>query len=315
MPDDRPPPNPLRGVSLPSTRPTAGSRASMRPFASRSPIPVLDHRKSPAPWSSPYNERVGDGSESGDEAAPVLSPAEHARTIVGSARNGVLATVVGDPAAPITFVVNFSTAEDGSPVVCIRNSVKKLGHIFGNVSASFSVAETPLTAVHSSLVAGVTMAGTLQEITRNEINAYLPSHARVHSGDELIVKRDEAQLFLLQTVAVLVSGRSQVARVNFAEFSNAKVDPLAAVAPGLAQHLAGDENGSLVLLARAYGNQPDAKLARLMGIDRLGMDLMVKTSHGSDAVRLGFPNPVGTPEEVRKELNTMIRGARFKLGG
>ena len=329
MPDDRsgkkgftpparpdPPKNPLRDISITRPRPTGGLRTTVPRFDGRGgSIPVLDHRVSPTPWASPNTVAPNESADVPEmRSATVLSAAERARTIAGSARTGVLATVVGDPAAPIGFVVNFSSAEDGNPVLCVNRNIERLGCIAHNASASFSVAETPLTAVHSAVTAGVTLAGTLQEVTGNDVKKYLPNHVRTHGGDDALVKREEAHLFLLKTVAVLLSGRNEVERVSFNEFSNADVDPLAMVAPGLAQHLSGDENGSLVLLARAYANQSDAKSAKLLGIDRLGLDLMVKTPHGSEPVRLGFPNPVSTPEEVRKELNTMIRGARFKLG-
>lgn len=310
------PKNPLRDLSVPRARPAGGFRTTIPRFDNRGGvIPVLDHRVAPAPFAAPNSSAPVDRPDEFDEPrAAVLSPAEHARTIVGSGRTGVLATTVGDPAAPISFVMNYSCADDGSPVVCVRNSVAKLGNVVDAAKASFSVAETPLTAVHSSLVGGVTMAGSLQAIVDSDVRRYLSTHTRTHGGDEILVTREEASLFLLRPIAVLVSGRSEVARVPFAEYSSSNVDPLAVVAPGLAQHLAGDENGSLLMLARAYANQSDARSARLIGIDRLGLDLMVTTSRGSESVRLGFPNPVSTPEEVRKELNTMVRGARFKLG-
>lgn len=316
-------PNPLEGLKVPRARPGGGGGGVSRTSVPRldvlggGSIPVLDHRNSPTPWAAPNNLMPEDDPtripdlERGAE----LSPAEHARTIMANGRTGTLALVVGDPAAPIGFVVNYSTAEDGSPVLCVRNAVERIGCVAHGSPASFSVSETPLVALSSSMTGGVTMLGKLQAVSAQDLKKYIGAHARVHNADELQIQREEAQLYVVRAVAVIMSsGRNELARVNFSEYSNAESDPLATVAPGLAHHLSGDRNGSLVLLARAYGGHPDAKSAQLMGIDRLGLDVIVKTSGGRESIRLGFPSPVSTPEEVRKELDIMVKGARFKLG-
>jgi len=68
------------------------------------------------------------------------------------------------------------------------------------------------------------------------------------------------------------------------------------------------------LLCRAFGGQPSASAAELAGIDKYGMDLLVMTPEGRKSVRIAFAHPVTSPEEVRRELTAMARGARFKLG-
>jgi len=52
----------------------------------------------------------------------------------------------------------------------------------------------------------------------------------------------------------------------------------------------------------------------MTGVDRYGFDLSVMTAMGPRPVRLAFPTPVSTPEEVRAALVALAKDARSRLG-
>lgn len=271
-------------------------------------IPVLDHRTAQAAWGAPTtdNDLV--------EEAVELTPAERARTIVANARTAVLGSVVGD-GAPFGFPVNYSVTPEGAPLMGLPLSVEKAAQIRPSMTVSLSVSDTPLTATTSAGAGGATILGNMRLLEREERTNLLRLHAKVQPGDVAAVQRGRAKFWMIRPLAVVVSGNNlDLVRLDAKDYTAAQADPLAAVAPGLASHLSSDQNGSLVLLARAFGNVPGANSAQLVGIDRYGMDLLVITSHGREHARLPFSQPVTSPDEVRRELSTMVRGARFKLG-
>ena len=236
-------------------------------------IPVLDHRKIASPW-------VPSAAEEQDERTThEPTPAERARTVVGNNRVAVMAVVpAGDATAPVGFVVAYATMPDGLPVLALRPAVADLIAAVDGMPVGFTVAESPLTAHHAGATGGVTIAGRLLGVTgAEELQVALPHLARVQAADASAVKRSDAQLCRVALELIMVtSGTGDIADVAVADYIAASADPLAAVAPGLVAHLAGDANGTLVLLARAFGGQPGAKTAELVAVDQYGMELMVR---------------------------------------
>jgi hypothetical protein len=278
-------------------------------------IPVLDHRQSASGWA--LNPKPSD-TQTYNEPAPAepeLTDAERARTIVAGSRMGTLSVSIGDPPAPIGFVVSYSLTETGEPVLVVRNGVARAGRIAVGVPASLTIAQTPLTASQSTSIGGVTILGKLVTPESSTQAKLLREHGRTLPNDVIAVQRGAAKVYWVKPVTILLSGTYQdVVRLDMAQYMQAQADPLAAVAPGLASHLVGDQNDSLVLLCRAFGGQSGASSAQLVGLDQYGMDLMATVGKAKEPVRLAFNHPVSTADEVRRELATMVRGARFKLG-
>lgn len=281
-------------------------------------MPVVDHRSTPSPWSVPTNARDLNTSDLDDSGrAPDASDAERARTVICNNRLGVLSVAVGDPPTPCGFVVPYATNEEGIPFVSVRRGIAMTGRLRDGLAVSLTVSETPLTANHSGGNGGVTLLGTLHAVPHpsDEFDNVILEYSRSQPADAAAVKRGTAQLHRLTPSRIFSASTSgDVSRVSVEDYARASSDPLATVAPSLVSHLSGDDNGTLVLLARAYGGQPRASSAQLAGIDQYGMDILVTTPNGRESVRLLFTRPVSTSEEVRQELAAMARGARFKLG-
>lgn len=277
-------------------------------------MPVLDARTAANPWSPTERESVV-------EAVPrsrMPTHAERARTIVGSNRLAVVSIVPGDAGLPVGMVVPYAIDERGTPSFGVRCAITEAMQLQGGMPVSLTVAETPLTASHAGVIGGVTLMGKLRAVKRSDRDhdAITQSYARMQPAEASALKRGASTLYLLNPAVVLLTitvGDGDVERVDIDEYKAASSDPLAAVAPGLISHM-GDADGALVLLCRAFGGQPGATGARLAGVDQHGIDLLVTTAKGRESVRLSFGHPVSTADEVRRELTTMARAARFKLG-
>jgi hypothetical protein len=222
---------------------------------------------------------------------------------------------VGD--APLGFAVPYALDDRGLPLVGVRPGVERAMRIRGASQVCLAVAETPLTSASSGSPGGISVLAMATPLQHNtpECEAALAHFVRTQPSEASAIKRGASRLYHLAPSVILVaSGAGEINRVDADEYRAASADPLAAVAPGLVSHLATDENGSLVLLCRAYGGLHATKSAELTGIDQYGMDLLATTPSGREPVRIAFSHAVSSPDDVRRELTAMARGARFKLG-
>lgn len=273
-------------------------------------MPVLDHRAVADPWANrPAVDPFGD-----DLGHHEPTDAERARTVVANNRQGVLSVTIGVEPAPLGFVVPYATDDRGVPYFTLRPAMEQTVGPLAGRAACLAVAGTPLTASHASITGGVTLLGIVRNLEGAEADRGLVEYKRMQPADAASVKQGSATLYRLDPAGILIATSADVTPLTIDEYAAASSDPLAAVAPGLATHLTGEQGGVLVLLVRAFGGMPGASDAHLAGIDRHGMDLLVTTPNGRDTVRLTFGHPVATPEEVRRELVMLARAARFKLG-
>lgn len=241
--------------------------------------------------------------------------AERARTVLGNNRSAVLSVAVGE--APLGFAVPYALDDKGVPLVGIRPGVEKALRLRGDMQVCLAVAETPLTAASSGSPGGISVLAMASSLGLGtpEFDSALAQFTRNQPAEASAIKRNVSKLYrLVPSVILVASGTGEIGRVDVGDYRAASADPLAAVAPGLVSHLGSDENGSLVLLCRAYGGLHTTKSADLVGIDQYGMDLLAATQKGQEPVRIAFSHSVSSPDDVRRELVAMARGARFKLG-
>jgi len=92
-----------------------------------------------------------------------------------------------------------------------------------------------------------------------------------------------------------------------------EADPLAAAAPLILDHLNDDHADSLLLVARAQGGHPEATGARAVGVDRLGLDLVVDDATAAP-VRVAFGAPAEDTTRVREEAVALVAEAKAITG-
>ena len=282
-------------------------------FSSRTPMKVMDAEADASLWATtpPPPSATDEGREA--DTGHHMSSAERART----ASVAVVAPAHSDssPVAPLAFTVSFAPLGEDAFVLGVRHSVFLRMDCPNQISASLSVADTPLSASAGS-GAGVTLQGSLHKLSAGaEGEAALSEYTQVEPADVPTVRRGEIVLmkFVTEAVTVVTPGGT-LEDVDLNEFFQSQADPLALVAPGLVSHLGSDENGTLVLLCRAFAGQPTTTAATMTGIDQYGIDVMAATGQGRQPLRINFSKPVVTSGEVRAELAALARGARFKLG-
>ena len=85
---------------------------------------------------------------------------------------------------------------------------------------------------------------------------------------------------------------------------------MAGFASGAVQHLNDDHADACLLLVQVLAEQADATTATVVGVDRLGLELVADGTAGPRRVRLGFDEPASTPDEIRLATVALVRRAR-----
>ena len=112
----------------------------------------------------------------------------------------------------------------------------------------------------------------------------------------------------LQTIAVrYVGGFGRMSWVNAESFHSAEPDPIAPHAKAICTHMNLDHAEAQVRLIRHYAGQPLVRTATMTSVDRLGCDFDATSDSTSQPVRIRFPEPESTTDQVRQTLVAMLR--------
>ena len=71
-----------------------------------------------------------------------------------------------------------------------------------------------------------------------------------------------------------------------------------------------DHAEAQVLYCRHLAGRPDTTAATMSAVDRYGFEMVAEGPTGRAAVRLGFPEPCSTGDEVRRAMVAMVAEAR-----
>jgi putative heme iron utilization protein len=256
------------------------------------------------------------GPPPAEGAAPVPEPtyAERARTLVHLGEVGSLATVsCRYPGHPFASVMPYAVDGEGRPLLLISSMAMHTQNLGGDPRASLLVSlasggEDPLAAGR------VTLMGEARLVPAPEVAAAREAYLARHPKARFWVDFDDFAFWRLEVRdAYFVGGFAAMDWVAADAYRAAAPDPLAAAAAGIAEHMNRDHADALVAYARAFaGERPDE--ATMVGVDRLGFALRMRTGDRLHAVRLAFPREVHTADQARVVLIEMLREARARLG-
>ena len=280
---------------------------------------------------------------SAERLSPVIlgaSPThtERARTLVAMQRQGTLCTLlapnlrtppraghdtpatatasteVHDPTDPMAgfpygSVVSYALSDDGSPILLTSALAEHTRNFSADSRASLFVGETGRDGDVLAL-GRVTLLGVVERATDSDDRArYLDRHPEAAYYADF---KDFA-FYRLQVKAVrYIGGFGRMSWTPIEDWGCARPDPTAAFAPGVITHMNDDHADSLVLLCRHHAGLSETTEARMQGFDRLGFEMQAVTPQGPRFVRLGFPQPVETPEATRATFIEMVKEARAR---
>ena len=250
----------------------------------------------------------------GPAPAPAPEPdhAERARTLVAGASRGTLCTLAADPAGyPFGSVATYALADDGSPLFFVSLMAEHTQNAERDHRGSLLVAEA-VSDGDDPLAAGrVTLIGDLARVPEEEVPGVRERYLAANPTSAYYIDFGDFAFYRLTVRAIrYVGGYGRMSWIDAEAFAGAEADPLAGSAPGILAHMNTDHADALVLICAAHGARPDTAQATMSAVDRYGFEVVATTPQGRSVVRLGFPTPVTTPEEVRSALVAMVGQAR-----
>ena len=247
-----------------------------------------------------------------DVNVPTPTHAERARTLSARIPTGTLCTIAIEPAGyPYGSFVTVAY-DGGDPIFLISGLAEHTKNLERDSRASLLVAEG---GASDPLANGrVTLLG---ECTRVEGDAATARAAflAVHPNSAYYADFRDFAFWKLRTDSVrYIGGYGRMSWVTKAEWQAAEPDPLGAAAAGIIAHMNADHAEAMVLYCKAFSKATEMTAATMTGVDRYGLEMSAMTSAGPRPVRLGFAQPVRTPEEARAALIAMLKDARSTLG-
>ena len=252
----------------------------------------------------------------GPDLAPEPTHAEHARTIVAGANRGCLSTLATEPAGyPFGSVVTYALDGDAAPLLFVSLMAEHTHNAERDPRASLLVAEAVADGDDPLAAGRVTLLGDVRRVPGAEVALARERYLAANPSAAYYIDFGDFAFYRLALRAVrYVGGYGRMSWIGARAFAEAEPDPLAPAAAGIVGHMNDDHADALVLVCRHQGGRPDTVQATMTGVDRYGFEVMTSGPGGASRVRLGFPRPVSTSDEVRSTLVAMVRDARRASG-
>ena len=246
-----------------------------------------------------------------DGHIPTPTHAERARTLVARIPTGTLCTLALEPEGyPYGSFVTVAF-DEGNPVFLISALAEHTKNLERDRRASLMVAES---GADDPLANGrVTLLGPCTRVEGDGGRARAAFLA-VHPNASYYADFRDFAFWTLRVIAIrYIGGYGRMSWISQNEWQTAEADPLAPFAAGAIAHMNSDHADAMVLYCKAFSRATEITAATMTGVDRYGFDMSANTREGPRPVRVSFPAPVSTPEELRATLVAMVQDARSRL--
>ena len=207
---------------------------------------------------------------------------DKARTITHVCSSGTLCTssVMDDVQGfPFGSYVDYILDENGRPVLLLSEKSLHTLNICSNPCVSL-FAQLPRQSSQSAAgLSRVTLMGRVESVPQEELSALAMAFTLIHQYAEQIVDSPKFKFYRIKPEKIYFSGGFGVMAtwVDVAEYEAARPDALASEVPQVLARVNIDKQGELLLICKHFLNLNDVEIVRIQAIDRLGIDLRVKT--------------------------------------
>jgi len=246
-----------------------------------------------------------------DPEIPTPSHAERARTLAARITTGTLGTLATDPEGyPYGSFVTVAF-DAGDPVFLVSTMAEHTRNLQQDARASLLVAEREQ---EDPLANGrVTLLGPCTRVEEDG-GAAREAFLATHPNAAYYVDFGDFAFWKLRVTSVrYIGGYGRMSWVEADDWHAAEPDPLASAAAGIIAHMNDDHADALPLYCNAFSRASGIAEASMTGVDRYGFEMSAITPEGPRPVRVAFPAPVATPQEVRTALVAMLKAARAQL--
>lgn len=309
--------------SVPTT-PSRGARPSLKATALKAPSTVTIKRASPAPLRTPRApaaqrmavrvkasgiDTKGDAPGKAGEDRPTY--AEESRTLVALASTCFIATASKElDGHPFGSIVDLASDEQGRPLFAISTMSGHTRDLMADARCSITVQEPGFQGIQDGRV---TLVGTCAKVPEAEEAGCKEAILKKHP-EAFWVDFADFHVFRMEvTKARYVGGFGRAGSVSAEEYVAAAPDPVKAFTPMIAGHMNADHKDTLVAMLAHYASL-EVEDAEIVGLDKIGMDLMVKVGDDTWRQRLPFVYPATDRKKVKEVLVDMTKTAQAAAG-
>ncbi len=235
--------------------------------------------------------------------------AERARTLVALGGESSLSTLSKKhPGFPFGSMMPYASAADGRPLFLISSMAVHTRNLKEEPRCSLFITRSEQGGPKLGS-ARISLIGTAEILPDDEREALQDVYLARHPDSKQWVSFGDFAIYRMNIVDVYyVGGFGVMGWVTAEEYAKALPDPLAQFAEDIMQHVNKDHARDVLAIAKwQWGLQ--ATHAIMTSIDQLGFDAKLLTEQGAKGIRVQFPQPANSPEEVRKIMTEMVREA------
>jgi len=235
---------------------------------------------------------------------------DKARTITHVCTFGTLCTtsvMEGAEGGPFGSYVDYILDDNGWPVMLLSEqslhtmNIKKspLVSLFAQLPRS-----TSSTSQTAAALSRVTIMGEIESVPKEDMSTLKLAFTLVHTYAEQIVDSPKFAFYRIRPNKIYFSGGFGVMAtwVDVQEYQLARPDVLAQEVPNMLSRINIDKQGELYLVCKHFLGLENIDVVRLQAIDRLGVDVRVKSGEFTDEYRVGFRHPVNSAEDAKSEM-------------
>ncbi len=215
------------------------------------------------------------------------------------------------PGFPFGSVMPYGLDDRGRPIFLISTMAMHTQNLRADPRASLLVTRDdasgdPLGA------ARVTLIGNVLPIPEAEVTEARTLYLANYPNSKYWVDYEDFSFYRMDVMDIYyVGGFGVMGWVSAPEYDRSQPDPLADSTAEIIQHMNTDHKDALVLLTRKFAGLESLE-ATMTAVDRLGLQVRVRTPDGMRGARIAFLREVTNPADTRKVLVEMVQQARSR---
>jgi putative heme iron utilization protein len=242
------------------------------------------------------------------------TPVEKALALLDAERSGVLSTLSKKLEGwPFGSIAPYALSRSSEPLILISDIAEHTRNLRADARASLLVQDT-LAIDDPQAGARATLMGYAMPVPSPYLeDAWSRYTGSFPNSPDYLGAHDFSMFELKVTRVRFIGGFGEIYWLEGPDFVDpvaaADLDPLAESIRSTCDHMNQDHRDALVLFAKVLaGIEGDE--ARMIHLDSEGFDMVLVTEGSHKHIRIDFPEPVMTAEQVRTAMIDMIRRCR-----
>ena len=234
---------------------------------------------------------------------------------MASATRGSLCTLAVEPEGyPYGSVASYALDGGGNPLFLLSLMAEHTQNALRDPRSGLLVTE-PVAEGADPLASGrATLLGLMAAVPADEGAQVRERYLEANPTSGYYVDFGDFSFYRLDVHSIrYVGGYGRMSWVDGAAYAAAEPDPLASAATGIIEHMNADHADAQLLYCRHLAGRPDTEQASMSAVDRYGFEMVATGPEGRSVVRLGFPHPCATADEVRQAMIALVADARDRV--